>query len=231
MAAKEVTLPDIGKVKLYKRKGSRGIRLTMSHDNYVRVTMPTWLPYATAVTFVSSKRAWVVQHQVQSHIFKHGEAIGKAHRLTFVQKIEVARPTVRIVDNEIRVQHPANLPQHHTFSQTAAKRGALRALKKESIKLLPQRVELLANKHGFSYDRLSVRPMKSRWGSCSHQKNITLNIFLMQLPWELIDYVIVHELTHTKALNHGANFWNILETYVPDAKQKRQALHRYRPSF
>ena len=70
-----------------------------------------------------------------------------------------------------------------------------------------------------------------RWGSCSSDQMITLSYFLMQLPWDLIDYVILHELAHTKHLNHGPGFWSELEALCPDARARRKSIKEFRPAI
>ena len=98
---------------------------------------------------------------------------------------------------------------------------------KEARRKLPQRLAELAEKHGFSYRRVSIRNQKSRWGSCSANNNISLNMKLMALPAELLDYVLLHELLHTRIKNHGPAFWAELELLVPDARKKRERLKAY----
>jgi predicted metal-dependent hydrolase len=71
--------------------------------------------------------------------------------------------------------------------------------------------------------------MKSRWGSCDQHRNIVLNLFLIQLPWEQIDYVLLHELTHTEVLRHGPDFWRAMERVLSDVKQLRKAVRSAQP--
>ena len=85
-------------------------------------------------------------------------------------------------------------------------------------KILTSRLDLLAVQHGFSYNRVFLRNQKTRWGSCSHLKNISLNIKLVRLPQELIDYVLLHELVHTRIHNHSRSFWTELESHVKGAR-------------
>lgn len=95
---------------------------------------------------------------------------------------------------------------------------------------LPSRLEELATKHGLKYKRLSIRNTRTRWGSCSHENNINLCIHLMKLPDELIDYVILHELTHTIHKNHSPRFWaKLSELLGENAKTIDKRLKKYRP--
>ena len=97
----------------------------------------------------------------------------------------------------------------------------------EARTFLVRRLAELAARHGYSYNRVFVRNQKTRWGSCSSANNINLNINLVRLPPELMDYTILHELVHTRVKNHSSRFWAILGRHVPDAKVVDQQLNRY----
>ena len=94
---------------------------------------------------------------------------------------------------------------------------------------LIQRLEELARQHGFSYNRVFIRNQKTRWGSCSQQNNINLNIALVTLPQHLIDYVILHELVHTRIKNHSRLFWSELDKVVGDGRGHDKKLRKYQP--
>jgi predicted metal-dependent hydrolase len=78
-----------------------------------------------------------------------------------------------------------------------------------------------------AYPTLSVRRMKARWGSCSSTGNIILNLKLIHLPLECIDYVIVHELCHLKEHNHSKRYYRLLEQILPDWRERRAALNAF----
>jgi predicted metal-dependent hydrolase len=89
---------------------------------------------------------------------------------------------------------------------------------------LINRLEYLAAEHGFSYTRVFIRNQKTRLGTCSNRNNIGLNIKLTRLPEELMDYVILHELAHTRVKNHGADFWMLMDKLVGNGKAKAASL-------
>jgi len=93
-----------------------------------------------------------------------------------------------------------------------------------SMQFLPQRVQYFAEIMNLDYKVLKFRKMKSRWGSCNSLKEITLNIQLMKVQKELIDYVIVHELAHLVHMNHSKSFHAFVEKYLPNAKILRKRL-------
>lgn len=83
---------------------------------------------------------------------------------------------------------------------------------------LINRVETLAKKHGFQYRILKFKVMKTRWGSCTARNNINLNMLITYLPKKLQDYVILHELVHTRIKDHSHRFWALLDKVTGDAK-------------
>jgi hypothetical protein len=93
----------------------------------------------------------------------------------------------------------------------------------EKLEFINQ-VERLANKYGFTYGELTLRKMKTRWGSCTHHNNISLNIGLIALTDELKDYVILHELVHTKVKNHSKEFWDELGSIIHNPKSFNKEL-------
>jgi predicted metal-dependent hydrolase len=88
----------------------------------------------------------------------------------------------------------------------------------DAKKRITERLNDLAAEHGFKFNRVTLRRQKTRWGSCSPKNNISLNIKLILLPEALIDYVILHELVHTRIHNHSKQFWSELDRYVKNSK-------------
>jgi len=89
------------------------------------------------------------------------------------------------------------------------------------------RLKALAAEHGFTYNRVFIRNQRTRWGTCSSKNNISLNVKLVKLPDELIDYVILHELVHTQVKNHGQPFWLEMDRLVGDGKKMQSRLKEY----
>lgn len=230
MAHKTVEVPGLGAVQLYKRRKVRSLRLSIGHDGAIRVSMPYWLPYAAGTEFAKSRSDWINSKQIIASPIKHGGKVGKAHHVVFVPEENRKSLATRITSSgEVRVFHPAMLPSTDSRIQKAAERASIRALRHQAEKLLPQRLRTLAEQYDFQYGSVSVKQLKSRWGSCSSNGDIVLNLFLMQLPWHLIDYVLLHELMHTRVMAHGKPFWDELGKLVPDLKQTRKDIKDHRP--
>ena len=89
------------------------------------------------------------------------------------------------------------------------------------------RLDHLSKTFGFSYNKVFLRNQKTRWGSCSEKNNINLNYNLVKLPDDLIDYILLHELLHTRIKNHGKTFWDALDRLTGNAKHLDRRLKDY----
>lgn len=230
MAHRRILLDDIGPVTLYKRRGAKNVKLTVGHNGDIRVTLPIWAPYRLGSRFVEQRRSWLLTRRVQIVPLTEGLRVGKAHQLRLVAHTGTTVRT-RVANNLITVTIPQKHPVDSPEVQLAIKQSAVRALKKEARQLLPQRLDALASQHGFTYRSVQIKEMRSRWGSCSQHKDIVLNCYLMQLPWELINYVLLHELLHTRVLAHGPPFWNELSRYVNDLPDIRKTMRAMQPTL
>ena len=232
MAVKLFDVPGIGMVHVYKRAGTRNLRLSVRSDGTVRVTIPTWAAYAAGVNFARSRADWLRAHAVTPPAaLADGHPIGKSHRLRFQPSATVSKPTSRIRQTEIVITHPINMPIDHESIQRLVNTASLRALKSQAAQLLPIRLHELAVKHGFDYGTVTVKNLKTRWGSCDQDGNIVLNLYLMQLPWHLIDYVLLHELTHTRVMRHGPPFWAAMEAVEPKTQALRKEIRAHRTAL
>lgn len=231
MTTKMVNIPEIGQIKLVKNRMARSLRISLGAEGVIKVTIPQWMPFRVGLEYAISKKDWIFENHEPLQPLQHGMQIGKQHQLYMSQDHTKTKISSRAGSSMLHISYPPTLSWNSTEVQTAAKKLAIRALKKQAEDLLPPRLEMLAEEHGFAYSDVSVRQLKARWGSCNNKKQIVLNIFLLQLPWALIDYVLLHELVHTKALHHGTDFWDIFENVLPGAKQRRKDLKGYSPTL
>ena len=113
--------------------------------------------------------------------------------------------------------------EHEDFSKNSIEIDRAEARRK-----LVGRLNELCEQHGFAYNKVFMRNQRTRWGSCSAKNNINLNMKLVRLPDEMIDYVLLHELVHTRVKNHTNEFWAELNRLVGDAKAKDKELNKYK---
>lgn len=80
---------------------------------------------------------------------------------------------------------------------------------------------------GVSVNKITIRNQKTRWGSCSSKGNLNFNYQLYYMPEELMDYVVIHELSHRRYMDHSEKFWSEVEKYCPDYEKRRNGLKKY----
>jgi predicted metal-dependent hydrolase len=163
-------------------------------------------------------------------VYENGMQIGKSHSL-------IVRPTANNTASAKRhgKQIIVSLPDNNSLQDAATVRiirdVVIDALRIEAKSYLPRRLAFLAEKSGFYYQKVRFSHASGRWGSCSSNGTISLNIALMKLPFELIDYVLIHELSHTIHMNHSEEFWKLVESADPLYKTHRRELKKETPSI
>lgn len=93
--------------------------------------------------------------------------------------------------------------------------------------VIPDKVAYYARLMGVTYGRISIRRQKSRWGSCSREGNLNFNCLLMMAPAEVLDYVVVHELSHRLEMNHSTRFWAHVGDVLPDYRNAKKWLKEH----
>ena len=229
MPNKLLQFPGIGEVVFVKRRNSKNLRLTINGRGQVKVSMPQWAPYALGVVFVKSRRDWIVQRIDKQKLpqLHPGARIGRQHRLLFIRQPGLRRDHTRVANYRITIT--SSLPYESESVQAIAYTACERALKKEAQTILPPQLKEHSRRHGYRYGKVRIKKLTSRWGSCSAKNDISLSYFLVQLPAELIDYVILHELIHTKYLNHGPDFWAAFTRALPPARRLQKQIRAYHP--
>ncbi len=232
---KEYNDDALGHVCYVKKSGVKHLRITLRHFKGVRITVPARVSLAEAEKFVSTKQAWIKKNMKKIReqegsltAFEENKRYKtKFHRIRIIKK-NVDRFRMSIDEREATIFIPAGMAVEDEQVQEHIRRLVEEVWRLEAKNYLPQRVAHLAELHGFSYGKVFVRNTKTRWGSCTATNNINLSIHLMRLPGHLIDYVILHELCHTKHKNHGKTFWHALEKLTGNAKglAKELKIHR-----
>ncbi|MCE5249658.1 M48 family metallopeptidase [bacterium] len=97
----------------------------------------------------------------------------------------------------------------------------------EAARKLVRRLRELSIQHGLPFKKVTIRNQRTRWGSCSSKNSISLNMNLVKLPDDLIDYVLIHELVHTRIKNHSIDFWTEMNRHISDARLLSKRLKKY----
>jgi len=233
---KTIFIEDIGEVRLWKSSRARRVSIRITPGGQVTVTIPAHSGWNAALRFLEQKKKWVKKTLVRleekrppRRVYHPGEnPFTRRHRLFLLPDSKISEKVqARISGGKITVTYPAAWPLSHPLLQEMISSLRIRALRNEARVYLPGRLTELAGRYGYTYRRLFLKNLKSRWGSCSSAGNINLNIRLMDLPDHLIDYVILHELAHTRHKNHGPAFWAELEMTTGNARKLDKELNRY----
>ncbi|MFZ4582022.1 MAG: M48 family metallopeptidase [Paludibacter sp.] len=208
------TDPDFGNIEFVRNLRSRSIRVRILVDG-LKVSLPIGVTEKDAMTFINSKRKSILakQNKLKHKKENHDLELSfdkKIITLTFVVEVKpVERENIFIAlkDGVLTIEFPIRGDLQSPTAQEHCWNGINYFLRKEAKRLLPDRTKQLAGKFGFYVGDIKIQSSKSRWGSCSRARSINLSMFLMLLPAHLIDYVILHELCHTKEMNHSPKFW------------------------
>jgi predicted metal-dependent hydrolase len=218
-----IEIDGIGEVTATCRKGSKRISIRIKNDGKIAVNYPWLVSRKEVLHFVNSQVEWIKKTQLKFNDRKHYFEIGNnfCFRNISLSIIGIEHGKVRAVrkDTAFTITIPADRDIRSENIQLFIKKVLTEILRAEAKMHLPGRVKELASAHGFSYNMVYIKNLKSKWGSCSSLGNINLNLALMTLPDHLIDYIILHELSHTREPNHGARFWAVLQS-VTNGKAK-----------
>jgi len=224
------TDPEFGDIILRRSRLSRNIRLKLDGRGAISISVPKRAPLFLARQLLDdsrpSIRSSLAKINQQKQQYQQGDIIGKVHRLR-IEQDDATGYSHRLDKNELVVFAPVTAPDH--LVQQTIHEGIAKALRVQAKSYLPRRLKTLADQHGFYYSKLRFSSAGTRWGSCSSEGTISLNIWLMQLPFELIDYVILHELSHTRHMNHSEAFWEELVKFVPNYRDLRRQLKQHHP--
>ncbi|PID46435.1 MAG: hypothetical protein CSB47_04040 [Proteobacteria bacterium] len=217
-------------------KRAKYIRLKLAHNGDLCVVVPDGVSLNKARLFAESQAAWLTQKLPQ--ITRRTETItlkperlellylGESWRLFY--QTETDAESVELMPDQATLSlHCSGLVDDSVLCHKAI--GTW--LKAKAEQVIPQRLSELAEQHGFSYRRVSIRGQKTRWGSCSSQKNISLNYKLLFLPKTVADYVLIHELCHTIVMNHSPDFWRLVADCDKNYKVHDKALKQYAKSI
>lgn len=224
---------EFGKIKIRKNKLARSVKLSVGVDGSLRASIPYYSPEFAVRRLVNGNRdeirKMLATHNAKNS-YQDGDLIGKTHTL-FLRKFSGEEIKISNEGNQILVQIPQELAFENQLVQSEIRKTVSKILRKQAKAYLPRRIDFLAEKYGFSFEKLRFSHTGTRWGSCSSSGTISLNIALMNLPHHLIDYVIIHELCHTRQMNHSSKFWQEVEKYCPDYKKYVQEIKQFSPSI
>ena len=222
---------EFGKITIRRSARATQVRLRVAPDGTLRASLPLYAPTFLVKRLIKSSRQELrdlLAHSQPQVVYIDGMRVGKSHTLIVRQSSSATQVTRR--GQQLIISMPADKTLEDPDIIRAVRDGIILALRVEAKSYLPKRLSFIADKYGFKYRKVRFSHASGRWGSCTSEGTISLNIALMKLPFELIDYVIIHELAHTANMNHSPEFWALVAVGDPLYKEHRRALKQEAPS-
>jgi len=207
-----------------------GLRVTLQHG--LEVVLPRGCDPAVVPDLLRRKQRWIraALERVEAHLKIFGPpqpwqlparielpAIGRVWQ---VEAVETAARRVTVRDagaDRLRIVGRIG-------NEKACRAALARWIIAQAREHLPPRLRAVSQRTGLHCQRVSVRRQRTRWGSCSRRKTVSLNAKLLFLPPELVDYVLIHELCHLVEMNHSRRFWALVTGYCPDHRHANRRL-------
>lgn len=210
------------------RKNIKSINLRIKPpDGRIEISCPKKMTNAQLEAFVREKADWIREHRAKilsaeqsaEKQYLNGDTIplwGKNYTLT----VRTGSPSVTISGDIVILTIPSG-------TSSEQRKACIEAWYRENLRLaVEKRMPYWEARTGLKCSRWSIRDMKTRWGSCTHQTaSIRINLRLAEKSPECLDYLIVHELTHIRHPNHSKAFYDDVEKHIPDWKQRRMILN------
>ena len=211
------------KINYQIKRSSRRKSITIKVESYtgkVTVLAPTSTPLSRIEGVINKRAEWITekinavnQRNLILPKIENGALIYIAGKSYFLSLTECRRSSVK---GEI-ITLPIASPKSSLINLT----------KKLFLPYVQAKTQYIAETCGFRYKSVSLNKAKRKWGSCSVNGEITFSTALAYLPDEICDYVVLHELCHTKEMNHQAGFYAILSRFMPDYKVRQKQLKTF----
>lgn len=213
---------DLPKEHTLLKKDIKHARIRVNENGHVRILVPYSFTEEDISALITKKSKWIAKQRAF---------------FSMKSRIELSRNQLLLFGNRYSYfyddTYNRKIVVDHPFKSIRAKRDLLdlgiqkKWYKQEARKYLVARTEELATKLHFQYNGIFIRDQRTKLGNCSEEKNISLNWRLIKAPKMVSDYLIIHELVHTKIMNHSGKFWTLLRSYYPDYKNAIKWLERY----
>lgn len=226
-------MPPIDYIVSRSRKIISGLSLSIHPEKGLVVKAPFWLPDIAIRKFIEEKTDWIQKHLTRlkpalpAKQYLEGEKhlyFGQEYSLVILHLDFPLRTEAKIVAEEL---HLSIFTGHEGKKRTEEIREAILRLYLETgIALITERVNYFSGLIGVDYSRIDIKKVSSIWGSCSARNKLSFNRKLIMAPPEVVDYVIIHEVSHLVHRNHSSRFWGLVARHDPDFREHRRWLHR-----
>jgi predicted metal-dependent hydrolase len=215
-----------GNLRIILRSSTRARRLILRFLNAdtLELVLPDGARPKQVADFLVKNAAWIREARERQAACPEERGLGLPSRihLPAIQELWQVQGIFAQGTTKVRLTErpPSRLLElHGSIDQPHLWSALLQTwLKNKANLVLVPWLERIANRTGLDYRRVTVRLQRSRWGSCSSRQHINLNARLLLVAPELVDYLLIHELCHTRELNHSSRYWRLVERHCPDYK-------------
>jgi len=216
---------EIENLEIKKRKVKHA-RINVHPDFRVKVIVPMHYTKSEINSLLNKKANWIKKQLDYFKLLKR-------------TKIELEEDEILYLGEKYKFRHDPKMNGKEEINsndktiitgENLLQNGTLEKWYRAEIRsIIKDRLKHYSSKHNFQYNKVYIRKQKTRWGSCSGKKNLSFNLKLIQTPHFVIDYLIVHELVHTKILNHSNAFWLNVESVYPNYEEAANWLKNFNP--
>lgn len=213
---------ELGEIRLVENARARKI-IVRRKDSCLQLTYPPFVDRAYIEKTIEEMRPRLlklVEKKMEKKLFTPlTEFSTFSFSLRLVESESTNNYYLKLKEGILSISCPANTDYQDERVQQTIRDLIEKTFRYEAKRLFPQKVEVLAQRHGFTVSDVKINKSRTRWGSCTSRKSINLSYYCMLLPEYLVDFVILHELCHTIEMNHGERFWQLLDK-VSDGRAK-----------
>lgn len=198
---------------------ARTISIKITAHNGVELIIPKNVSEKKAINFLNSKQDWIIQKTKQIPIntqtsFVEGAKIPIQGKIYTIIHSGTIRGKTRLEEDKLIVCGEIGVLSNRVSA----------FLKQLAKKEISEIAEIQSRKLGIKFNKITVKDTTSRWGSCSHTKNLAFSWRLIMAPKEVLEYVAAHEVAHLIQMNHSKNFWALVEAIFPSHRSCRKWL-------
>ena len=232
--SKKIKIKNLGEFLLKRDARIRRLSIRTAPDKGIWVNVPHSLSDVDAIEFIKQNAEWIqkARQKVKKRELERTLFTSNTHFQTKYHRLQINSSKGKYfqakLDNGLLLIYcPESTPVESNEFQQFVQKAIVETLRREAKAYLPMRLSVLAKETGFHYKSIDIKNAKTRWGSCSHDNRINLNLHLMRLPDDLIDMVLLHELCHVKEKNHSQAFWKLLSGFCTNLEEKKKRLKNY----
>lgn len=211
-------------------KRAKNVRLTIGRDARLQLVVPEGFDQRRIPALLAQKADWI------SHALQRAQRLLETRHAAYGDRLIPSEIHLKAIDEQWSIQHHSSAEAYYEqqngqlqlYANHDSDAVALLQewLKERARATLPKLLAKYAQNTGLNYRRCSIRLQKTRWGSCSSRGTISLNARILLLTPSLAEYLFIHELCHTRHMNHSAAFWRLVSSYLPDYRQRDQAVNQ-----